>query len=207
MHLANAGVAARHEFEMIAHGRLGAVGIAGRDRIEDRPMGLVGNQIDARRQRRLALFEQPFGESRVNSGENRIARNERQDVVESDIRALETGKIAYRFAIVLQRRLEIGKILFRRMDGGVARQPGFEKDAHVSGNCGRRRAASMCRAVTDRPSTTDRGVGRVTRARVPDRSSTRPSFCRWNSASRIAGRPTPKVSINSRSEGSGSLGA
>ena len=68
-------------------------------------------------------------------------------------------------------------------------------------------AESMCRAVPANVLITSCGVGRVTRARSPERSSTTPILRKWNSASRTAGRPTPKCFMRSRSDGSNSDGA
>ena len=83
------------------------LGIARGNRFENRPMRLVGADILARRESGLALLAQPFGERGVDRGEDRIARNDREHIVECDVGQHEALKIADRLAVRFERRFEI----------------------------------------------------------------------------------------------------
>jgi hypothetical protein len=100
--------------------------------------------------------------------------------VEIDIGALEALQIADRLAVRFQRILEILQILACSVERRVAGKPSLEEN---------------------------RGVGLVTRARSPERTSTSPILLRCSNASRTDGRPTPKWRMRSRSDGSRSASA
>ena len=194
---------------MVAHGALGPVRVARGDRLEYPAMRFI---CLARPPRRRASCGAAPAATRpsagMDRGEDRIARHQRQHIVEIDIGALEALEIADRLAVCLERLRET--LPYPRASrsaprGGPARP---RRRCGRSGSRGRRPAPTiMCRAGPASASMTNCGVGRVTRARSPELTSTSPILLRCNNASRIDGRPTPNCRMSSRSDGSRSASA
>jgi len=118
--------------EVGAHGALGTVGIVRGDGLVDPLMRPAGDELLARRaQGRAPLLGQPGRDGLVDRGEDRIARNHRQHVVERDVGALEGVEIVEGLAVGLERALQFVEVIGGRVLRGVARQADLEEGARL----------------------------------------------------------------------------
>jgi len=118
--------------EVLADDALGAVGIARGDGLIDRLMRPIGDELLARlAQGDGPLFGEPGDHGFVNRREHRVARDDRQHVVEGDVRPLERVDVVERQAIGIERRLEFGDLRIARVRRRVPRQPDFEEAARL----------------------------------------------------------------------------
>src|SRR5215813_6409210 len=100
-------VGLRDLVEMGAHGALGAVGIAGGDGLVDRLVSPIGDELLAgHAQGDGALLGQPGHDRLVDRGEDRVARNHRQHVMERHVSALEGMEVVQRMPVCIERALE-----------------------------------------------------------------------------------------------------
>lgn len=117
---------------MRAHDAFRPVGIACRDGVVDLLVRPAGDELLAgRAQRRAPLFRQPRDDRLVDGGEDRIARNERQDVVERHVGPLESIEIVERLAVGLERPLEFGQVRLARMLGCVPGEADLEEETRL----------------------------------------------------------------------------
>ena len=114
--------------EMGTHRALGPVGIARGDGFIDRLMRPAGDEFLPRRtQGDGPLLGQPGRNGLMDRGEDRVARDHCQHVVERDIGPLEGIEIVERLTIGLERALEGVDVVGGRMLRGIARQTDLEE--------------------------------------------------------------------------------
>src|SRR5262245_8943745 len=95
-------------FHMAAHDFLGAVRIARGNGVEHGAMRLIGDFVlTGALQRDVALLGQPCGDGLVDRRINRIARNDREHIVESHIRPFEGRDVVNRRAVCLKGRAKL----------------------------------------------------------------------------------------------------
>src|SRR6185295_5679988 len=109
--------------EMGAYGALRPVGITRDDGVIDRLMRPAGDELlTGRAQGRAPLLGQPGRDGLMDRGEDRIARNDRQHIVESDVGALEGVEIVERLEIGGESALELFEVFGGRVLSRIARQ-------------------------------------------------------------------------------------
>ena len=118
--------------EMGAHGTLGPVGVVRRDGLVDRRVGPVGDELLAgHAQGDGPLLGQPGHDRLVDRGEDRVARNHRQHIVERHVGAFEGMEIVEGLPVCIERALEGVDVLGRRVLGRIARQTDLEEGARL----------------------------------------------------------------------------
>lgn len=116
--------------EMGAHGALGPVGIARGNGVIDPLVRPAGDELlPWRAQGRAPLLGQPGRDGLMDRGEDRVARNHRQHVVERDVGALEGVKIVEGLAVGIESALQFVEVIGGRVLRGVARQADLEEGA------------------------------------------------------------------------------
>ena len=115
---------------MGAYGALRPVGITRDDGVIDRLMRPAGDELlTGRAQGRAPLLGQPGRDGLMDRGEDRIARNDRQHIVESDVGALEGVEIVERLEIGGESALELFEVFGGRVLSRIARQADLEEGA------------------------------------------------------------------------------
>ncbi len=115
---------------MGAYGALGPVGIARDYGVIDRFMRPAGDELlTGRTQGRAPLLGQPGRDGLMDRGEDRVARNHRQHVVECDVGPLEGVEIVERLTIGDERALQFLEVIGGRVLGRMARQADLEEGA------------------------------------------------------------------------------
>ena len=118
--------------EMGAHDTLGPVGVVRGNGVVNRFMRPAGDELLTRRaQGRAPLLGQPGRDGLMDRGEDRVARDHRQHVVERDVGALEGVKIVEGLAVGLERALQFVEVIGGRVLRGVARQADLEEGARL----------------------------------------------------------------------------
>jgi len=116
--------------EMGAYGALGPVGIARGNGLVDRLMRPAGDELLTRRaQGRASLLGQPGRDGLMDRGEDRVARNHGQHIVERHVGALEGVEIVESLTIGIERALEFDEVVRRCVLRRVARQADLEEGA------------------------------------------------------------------------------
>ena len=127
-----APISLRDLVEMGTHRTLGPVGAARRDGLVDRRVGPVGDELLARHaQGDGPLLGQPSHDRLVDRGEDRVARNHRQHVVECHVGALEGIEIVEGLPVCIERALEGIDVLDGRMLRRVTREADLEEGARL----------------------------------------------------------------------------
>ena len=118
--------------EMSAHSALGPVGVARRDGLVDRRVGPVGDKLlTGYAQGDGPLLGQPGHDSLVDRGEDRVAGNHRQHVVERHVGALERIEVVQGLPVCIERIPKRFDVRGGRVLGRVARQPDLEEGARL----------------------------------------------------------------------------
>ena len=127
-----APISLRDLVEMGTHRTLGPVGAARRDGLVDRRVGPVGDELLARHaQGDGPLLGQPSHDRLVDRGEDRVARDHRQHVVECDVGPFERMQIVDGLTVGLERALQGVEIIGGGVLRGVARQADLEEGARL----------------------------------------------------------------------------
>lgn len=117
---------------MGANGALGPVGIARGDGLVDRFMRPAGDELlTGRAQGSGPLLGQPGRDGLMDRGEDRVARNHRQHIVERDVGPFERVEIVDGLAVGLERALQGVEVIGGRVLRGVARQADLEEGARL----------------------------------------------------------------------------
>ena len=116
--------------EMGAYGALGPIGIARGNGLVNLLMRPAGDEfLSGRAQGDGPLLGQPGRDGLMDRGEDRVARNHRQHVVERDVGPLERVEIVEGQAVGLERALERVDIVGGRVLSRIARQADLEEGA------------------------------------------------------------------------------
>src|SRR5579864_1144191 len=131
---------------MRIHRRRGRRGVLGRHCVEYLFVRLEGGLFSAGRpQRDRSLAGQPLDQGVVDRHEYRVARNLGQNVVESDVGALESSGVPARRSIGLKSATQLVDVLSAGLGGGEARHPDLKEGARLlemSGSIGLRKKMS-----------------------------------------------------------------
>ena len=111
---------------------LGPVGVAGDDGLVDLLVRPIGKLVLRRRaQGDAPLLGQPFDHRLMDGKEDRVARNDCEDVVEADVGGFEAADVADRGLVLGQCRCEQAQVGRRRAARGVAGEPDLEEIARL----------------------------------------------------------------------------
>lgn len=114
------------------NGAFGAVGIARGDGVVDRLVRTISHHVLARLlQRNRPLLGQPGNDRLVQCREDRIARDQREHIVERHVGPFKSCDTAERLTVGVERALELAEVRLRRIFGGMAGQPDFEHGARL----------------------------------------------------------------------------
>jgi len=113
---------------MAADNALGAVGIARGNGLIDLLMRPTGDEFLARlAQRDGSLLGEPGDHRLMNGRKHRIARDQREDVVEGDVGPLERVYVVQRQPVGFERCPQLGNVVIARMGRGVTGETDFEE--------------------------------------------------------------------------------
>jgi hypothetical protein len=117
---------------MGANDALRAIRVARGNRLVDFRMGAIGDLVLAGvAEGDAPLFDQPFGDRRMQGGKDRIAGNDGEDVVKGHVGAFEARDVMDSLPVGIECSRQFLQILFAGMLGGVAGEADFEEGAGI----------------------------------------------------------------------------
>lgn len=120
-------VCVRNLRQVAADGPFGCIGIARDDGLVDGLMCAISDHVLTRvLQRDCPLFGQPSDNGLMQGREYGISRNQRQNVMERHVGAFESGDVAERLSVRVERVFELPKVRLRRMLCRIAGKPHLE---------------------------------------------------------------------------------